>query len=438
MGNMRGKLHNSGQMALVAATLPATAFGFALCVQISALSWLLSTKYKLSLHEIGVVWAAGPIAGIIGQLAVGLISDRTWFIGGRRRPFILISAFFSAACLFFLPRLDLLAQALGAVDIVLIAATVALALDLSINIGLNPARSLIADITWQGDARTRGFMYMQAMSGFWGVVAYVIGALAGNDVLIGAGIAIVLLFTVIPCLFIEEPRTLHADTVRHRNALVPDNPQLALVWIAHGFSWIGVQSMFVYTIAFVQQHIVPLESGSENAASESGSVLAISFAIMNSVGFLIPAIALPRISKRLGQVRCHALCLAIMTLAYLGIAQFARSPWTLYALMIFVGIGWGAIVSLPFAIMSERVGRTRMGYFMGLFNLSVVIPQLLSTQLGRMLDAAADKRFLFLVCAAALGVSTLLWMKVRDKVVPHTRTKPKLGEKRPATAGKNA
>ncbi|HBF51914.1 MAG TPA: MFS transporter, partial [Massilia sp.] len=72
------------------ASLPATAMGFALCIQISALSWLLSTKYHLDIHEIGIVWAAGPLAGILGQVIIGFISDKTWFWGGRRRPFILI------------------------------------------------------------------------------------------------------------------------------------------------------------------------------------------------------------------------------------------------------------------------------------------------------------------------------------------------------------
>ncbi|MFN3694021.1 MAG: MFS transporter, partial [Ignavibacterium sp.] len=70
--------------------LPATAMGFALSIQISALSWILSTKYKLDIHDVGLVWAAGPIAGILGQVIIGIISDNVWFLNGRRRPFILI------------------------------------------------------------------------------------------------------------------------------------------------------------------------------------------------------------------------------------------------------------------------------------------------------------------------------------------------------------
>ena len=70
--------------------MPATAMGFALCVQISALSWILSTKYNLKIEEIGLVWASGPLAGLVMQLLVGLVSDNAWVWGGRRRPFIII------------------------------------------------------------------------------------------------------------------------------------------------------------------------------------------------------------------------------------------------------------------------------------------------------------------------------------------------------------
>ena len=56
--------------------MPATAMGFALCVQISALSWILSTKYHLEIDEIGLIWASGPLAGLVMQLLVGLAKNR--------------------------------------------------------------------------------------------------------------------------------------------------------------------------------------------------------------------------------------------------------------------------------------------------------------------------------------------------------------------------
>ena len=85
--------------------LPATAMGFALSIQIAALSWILNTQYQLNVHEIGIVWAAGPLAGIFGHVIIGLISDKVWFWGGRRRPFILIGGVLAALMLIALPNI---------------------------------------------------------------------------------------------------------------------------------------------------------------------------------------------------------------------------------------------------------------------------------------------------------------------------------------------
>jgi len=71
MLEIQRKLTNSFYALLA---LPATAMGFALSVQISALSWILSTQYGLDIKDVGLVWAAGPIAGILGQVIVGIIS----------------------------------------------------------------------------------------------------------------------------------------------------------------------------------------------------------------------------------------------------------------------------------------------------------------------------------------------------------------------------
>jgi MFS family permease len=87
-------------------SLPSTAMGFALSIQISALSWILTTQYNLDIHDVGLVWAAGPLAGIIGQVIIGVISDKVWFWNGRRRPFILIGGLLAALMLLALPNLD--------------------------------------------------------------------------------------------------------------------------------------------------------------------------------------------------------------------------------------------------------------------------------------------------------------------------------------------
>ena len=194
-------------------SLPATAMGFGLSVQISALSWILSTKYGLSIGDIGIVWAAGPIAGIIAQPIVGLVSDKLWFMGGRRRPWIVLGGVLTGLMLLALPNLEIVQKILGMegpAGLLPIAVCVALTLDLSINVSFNPTRSLVADCTTQ-EQRSKGYTWMQTVSGTFGVLAYLVAVIWGNEALIYVGMVIAVLFTVFPIFFIEEPRELKSE-----------------------------------------------------------------------------------------------------------------------------------------------------------------------------------------------------------------------------------
>lgn len=456
-------------------SLPATAMGFALSVQISALSWILTTKYGLDIHEVGLVWAAGPIAGILGQVIIGVISDKVWFWNGRRRPFILIGGVLATLMLLALPGIDIISASLGGVGILGVAIAVALTLDLAINVSFNPTRSLIADVTPEGESRTKGYTWMQTISGTFGVLAYAVGAVWGNYVLIYSGAGLVFLFSVVPTLFIEEPRELRTGGVESDDSTASPGNLLRIIrplWgfliyavyamtmrvvgvqspgyyvemicavltvyliaealfknedglsreeadqigfrkilAAHSFTWLAVQTMFVYMFAFVQDKMPGL------ADVKMGQVVSISFLVLNAVGALLPAFVLEPITKRIGRVRTHMACIAIMAGGYALIPVIGGSTITLYVLMGVVGVGWAATVSLPFAIMSQTVDGARMGLYMGLFNLSVVLPQLVaSLGVGEAISAAPDKSIIFWICAGSMAVSAVAWLKVREPV----------------------
>ncbi len=397
-------------------SLPATAMGFALSVQISALSWLLSTQYGLNIEEVGYVWMAGPLAGIFGQVIIGFISDQVWFMGGRRRPFIMVGGTLAALMLLALPNIKLLSTTLG-VELIAVAVAVALTLDLAINISFNPARSIIADVTPAGENRTKGFTWMQTISGSFGVLAYLVAAWKGNFVLIYLGIGIVALCSIVPPLFIQEPRTLEPEEEEQDESEASSAAQskqseqgeLLKIYLAHGFCWLGVQTMFVFLFAFIQQKMAPI---SDEAI---GSVIAIAFAVLNTVGFLLPAPVLEPIAARIGKVKTHAACMAIMSVGYFLMAFLAHSPTVLYLCMVVVGVGWAATVSLPFAILSEKVTREKMGTFMGIFNLSVVIPQMIvSWRFGKIIGQASDKNTIFLISGVALAASAIGWTLVKE------------------------
>ena len=462
---------------LMLLSLPSTAMGFALSVQISALSWLLSTKYGLDIHEIGIVWAAGPLAGIVGQLLIGIVSDNVWVWGGRRRPFILVGGVLTALMLTALPSIGAISTALGLDAILGVAIAVAMGLDLAINVSFNPTRSIIADVTPEGAQRTAGYTWMQTVSGSFGVLAYAIGAVFGNIALIYFGAVLVLVFSIVPALLVEEPRVLAASAAGPATPARPpkvtlfqlldiSRPLLAFLaynlammvlklagvqppghWLeigfglfaallivqalaapaprgeflredlagfrkvlaAHSLSWIGVQTMFVYMIAFVQQRFPGLD------ADGTGRVLSISFLVLNATAAVIPALLLRPLALRFSQVRVHAASLAVMAAGYLAVYLFGHSPAVVYACMAVMGLGWAAIVSLPFAIMSQHVDPARIGLYMGVFNLAVVLPQLVvSLGIGSFVSEAGDKGLVFLIGAVSVGLSAFCWLFVSD------------------------
>jgi maltose/moltooligosaccharide transporter len=268
---------------------------------------------------------------------------------------------------------------------------------------------------------------MQTISGMFGVFAYVIGAVFGNYALIYFGVALVLLFNVIPAFLLKEPRELGA-VAAHDAPVEPtaghgktNLPRLLHIYVAHAFTWLGVQTMFVFMFAYLQHALFPGTADLDDAQKANlGQVIAVSFLVMNIVGFVLPVAVLQPVAKKIGLVRTHTICIFIMAVGYAGIIFLGQTAAAIYTLMAVVGIGWAAVVSLPFAIMSDSVDKARMGTFMGIFNLSVVIPQIIvSVAIGKVIGGAADKTITFIICAIALAISAVLWALLKeDKTEP--------------------
>ena len=475
------KLSNSFFMLL---SLPATAMGFALSIQISALSWILSTKYNLKIDEVGLVWAAGPIAGILGQVIIGVISDNVWLWNGRRRPFILIGGFLAAIMLLSLPNIDIISSSLGFGGILGVAIAVALTLDLAINISFNPTRSIIADVTPEGIERTKGYTWMQSVSGTFGVLAYVIGAVWDNYVLIYTGVFLVLFLSLIPPFFITEPKELKQNLNNDPQEkvktsfleilkyieplwgfliyavyaiiarLINYHPAsylaeiicfaITLIFIlktllkksegedkiqkgiisfkkilaAHSFTWIGIQTMFVYMFAYVQFKVFDYSGDSkipDEVNLQMGRIVTISFLIFNAVAAVLPAMVLEPITRKIGRVKTHFICISSMAIGYALMLFFGFSATIIYIIMAVLGIGWSSTISLPFAIMSQQIDQRRMGLFMGLFNLSVVLPQMVASfGVGQAVNAASDKSLIFIISTLTLTLSAFLWTMVKE------------------------
>ncbi len=206
---------------LVLLSLPTAGVGFALSSGIATTTWLLSTRYNLHLENIALIWLMGPLMALIGQPLVGALSDRTWWLNSRRRPYLLFGGVVGAASTYAMLELDTIAAATG-LSLVTVAVLVALVADLSTNVTFNPARSLVADLTPVGPARVQGYAWMQTISGVLGISAYLISIFLGNYALVLITVGVVFVLTLLPLLFITE-----APPVSYAASVQPDSDAVA-------------------------------------------------------------------------------------------------------------------------------------------------------------------------------------------------------------------
>jgi len=486
MLNIQKKLSNPF-LALLG--LPATAVGFALSTQIAALSWILSNKYGLDIHDVAFVWLAGPIAGIFGQVIVGLISDNVWFMGGRRRPFIMIGGMVSTIAFLALPHIKGISHITGIADIIIIASVIALFLDLSINVTFNPARSIIADLTPEGKVRTSGYVWMQIMSGFFGVFAYFLSMVFGNETLLYIAAVIVFLLAVFPVLFIQEKKDDGQQTTEtqekfgvgqivkeifplygflvfglfslfyhfftdalaawHNPVLIAslvysvligiyiilkgfrgksNQNEFQKIMLAHSFTWVAFQSMFILSGFFIENQILPnigltgvkanwfaerLTGVTQDSGATVGNMVSLGFFILNFIGAVFPLI-LQSIAKRIGRVRTYISALVFSAIGYFYIAFFSKVEIDFYIGMVLVGIGWSAVISIVFAIMSERVNAAKMGLYMGVFNLAVVLPQMMSNGVANVIKSTGNHQLLYIFCGLFIVTSVVFWLFVKE------------------------
>lgn len=474
-------------------SLPATAVGFCLSTQVAALSWILSTKYNLHIEDVALVWLAGPLSGIIAQPIVGMMSDKSWFMGGRRKPYIIIGGILGAAMLIALPQIDVISKSTG-LTIFAVAIVVSLFLDMSINVTFNPARAIIADVTPPGIERTKGYSWMQVVSGTFGIGAYFISVSFGNMALIYVAAIVVLLFSIVPVLFVSEPRELQKEEIVTKEIksnsslldgikiLLPlygfiafglfvvinkmflhggwDNIQTSVMYVciaatlllgafiirkgkqqpsdtndfqkillAHAFSWLGIQSMFVMSYFYIKEKMLPgmdataawangfskfFTGAEQNAESTAGNILSLGFLLLNFVGALLPVMLLEPLSKRIGKVKVYTAAIACMTAGYFLLYMAGTKEIIFYLGMIICGIGWSAVISIVFAIMTEKVNAQKMGMFMGLFNFSLVLPAMMTPGVSKLVSDAGDYSVLFLIITLSLLVSLVCWLFVRE------------------------
>ena len=177
-----------------------------------------------------------------------------------------------------------------------------------------------------------------------------------------------------------------------------------LAWVQF-FTWFALFAMWIYTTAAVTGHHFGSSDTTSEAFNNGANWVGILFSVYNGVGMIV-ALLLPRFADRFGTAKTHAGCLILGGLSLISFILI-DNPTLLIASMVGVGIAWAAILSLPYSLLSNSLPSSKMGTYMGIFNLFIVIPQLIAASiLGLLLNQIFDNNAIWALVVG--GVSMLV------------------------------
>ena len=148
-----------------------------------------------------------------------------------------------------------------------------------------------------------------------------------------------------------------------------------LAWVQF-FSWFALFSMWIYTTQAVTQHIFGTTDTTSKVYNDAADWVSVLFTVYNGVAAAV-AFLLPVIAKKVGVRYTHLLALCSGGVGLLSI-YFIGDKYLLLIPMLGVGIAWASILSMPYAMLSGALPASKMGYYMGVFNFFVVIPQIVA------------------------------------------------------------
>jgi maltose/moltooligosaccharide transporter len=382
-------------------------FGFAL--QNGNASRILQT-FGADVEHLSLFWLAAPITGIIIQPIIGHYSDKTWNSLGRRKPYFLAGGILSAIALCFMPNAYLLAF----LPPVLIGAGVLMIMDASFNVAMEPFRALVAD-NLSDSQRSLGFSIQTCLIGIGAVVGswipYILSEWVGisktaakghvpanvmYSFYIGGFVLITsLLWTIFKTkeyppeeyarFYAEEPEEVKKKSSGLSSILTDFSnmpttmKQLGLVQF---FSWFALFSMWVFMGPAIQQHVYHVAKGDTSSVTfqNAGNWVGILFGVYNLVSAAY-ALCLPALARITSRKTTHAISLLAGCVGLISIF-FVSNPHMLIYSMIGIGLAWGSILAMPYAILCNSIPVKKMGVYIGIFNFFITFPQIINGFFG--------------------------------------------------------
>jgi maltose/moltooligosaccharide transporter len=341
-----------------------------------------------------LLYLAGPVTGLIVQPLVGAMSDRTLSPRGRRTPYFLVGAILCSLSLLAMPFSRTLWMAAGILWI----------LDAANNITMEPYRAYVADRL--DDTQTSlGFLTQSAFTGLGQTLSYITPSVlvflgmnrdAVNDrgipnitmlaFLMGAVLSTAsILWSLwrvpeLPLSVGERqriermPRGLR-HTIREIVDALREMPfTMRQMVVMKFFQWYAMFCYWIYIAPALAVTLFGTQDPNSPGFREAGLVTGQVGAFYNFVAF-VAAFAMVPVTRRIGAKWMHVAALVAASAAMIAIPSI-ESRLLLFLPMVGIGLGWGSIMGNPYVMLSDSIPQERVGVYMGVFNMFIVIPML--------------------------------------------------------------
>ena len=363
-------------------------------------------------HDLSYFWILPPLMGIIVQPIVGVASDKTWCRFGRRIPYLFIGALVAIIVMCMLPNAGSFGMSIGAAMIFGLIAL--MFLDTSINMAMQPFKMLVGDMV---NEKQKGLAYsiQSFLCNAGSLVGYVfpfvlawigIKNTAPEGVIPDSvifsfyiGAAILILCVIYTSVKVKEwpPKEYaeyHGITVAENKEktnvfklLVKAPSAFWTVGLVQFFCWSAFMFMWTYTNGSIALNVfdtpvvenmgrIVLDTKSieyQNAANWVGVVFAV-----QAIGSVLWAMAIPFFKNR---KLAYIVSLLLGGIGFISI-YFVHDPYMLSVSFLLIGCAWAAMLALPFTILTNALSGGHMGTYLGLFNGTICVPQIVAAALG--------------------------------------------------------
>ena len=385
-------------------------------------------------HALSFFWILPPLMGMIVQPIIGTLSDKTWTRYGRRIPYLFVGAVIAVAVMCLLPNagsLGLATQVIlwGLSGTMLFGLFSLMFLDTSINIAMQPFKMMVGDMVNEKQKAKAysiqsflcnagslvGFLFPYALA-YIGVKNTAPAGMVSDSVIFSfyAGSAILILCVLYTTVKVKEyPPAEYAEyhgiTEKKQEEKSESMIQLLIkapsafwtVGLVQFFCWAAFLYMWTYTHGAITANVEWTVTGDETASDIAKNWVGVLFAVQ-AVGSVIWAVVIPRFKSLKVS---YVVSLLLGAIGFIG-TFYIHDQYLLFIPFLLIGCAWAAMLALPFTLLTNALTGGNMGAYLGLFNCTICLPQIVAALCGGfILHLVGSSQPLMLVVAGVLLIA---------------------------------